>query len=117
MEQAQEQFEIDQARRLAAMAGEVERNKAGWLAADAALRNRPTIRVQTACNQGGLSAPTATGLKFDATSSKSGVGSSGAASNEVSVSQAEQRIDNGIRDAARILWLQDYIESIHEKYK
>lgn len=113
----QEAFESAQNRRLVAMAKENERNAKGWTAANAALARRPPVRVQSDCGARGLSSPASPGLRLDAAATQSGVGSTGATSPEVSVSQAEQIIEKGVKDAARVLWLQDYIESMREQYK
>jgi hypothetical protein len=81
-----------------------------WSAALEYQRTHPAVRVRDNCSAGGLRPSAATGLKLDATTKESGLGSSV----DVAVEQCEQRLNDAALDAAMVMHLQHWIRQQHE---
>lgn len=111
VEVVQDQIKLDNDRKLAAALETNQRAAAGWRSTLDELSKRPAvIRVRVKdCGAGTATqtTPTATGVDAATAESQSSTESSNAT--EVSGTEAETIIGRGIRDAAQVLWLQDYI--------
>ena len=114
VEQAQEQIEIDNRRKLDRMAEAHERSKQGWesaLAVLAAKRSAAHIRVQPDSDKGRVSSIPAAPGKSNAATPELRPDPS------ISVAECEVRVNNAVQDAAQVVHLQAFIIKQREASK
>jgi hypothetical protein len=107
VESEMEAVRLENAERLRAMAETAHHAAEGWESARAALADRPRIRVQHNCSQGGLSTNATAAPGLNATTEAL----------TLSSDQCAAYLEDGISDAAQLAHLQQFLLDQHEASK